>query len=524
MNKSTSAHIGGLVFNLDELAYQQLLNYLNNVKKSLGDTDGVEEIMQDVESRIAEMLNKLLMASNRQVVIPTDIDAVIKEMGKPEDFNTGSSTMESEQKSNAQSKKKFFRDPDDKILGGVCSGISAYFDVDALWIRLAFVLLFLGWGTGVLFYIILWIVIPEAKSSADKLRMRGEPVNIANIEKNIKDELNQVKQRASKMANESGFSNIGKSLHDTLLFIGTIIRGLIKAVAMVGAGFILFITLIIVFALFASLFGVMTSMPGLNIPVFVSSIFSGHNQFEWALLGVVLTIGIPLLSLAWLAARFMFGLKLPRVIGFITLFLWIIGLALVIFIGINTVTEFKEEQFIKSEVSFDSLNANTLFVQSMTSETSLITDVIVNDDWILDEKDHEIKSGNVKLDIEKSPDNKFHLLKYSYSYGSGKKDALNNASHINYSIGLENDSLLKLSRTFNLGPEANFRKQRLLLLLQVPIGKSVKLDASVKDQLYNIENVQNIYDDEMSDRTWTMTTDGLSCNDCTGRETMIGNQ
>ena len=149
--------------------------------------------------------------------------------------------------------------------------------------------------------------------------------------------------------------------------------------------------------------------------------------------------------------------------------------------------------------------------------------MLFRSDWTIDEKDHVIKSGNVKLDIEKSPDNKFHLLKYCYSYGSGKKDALNNASHINYSIGIENDSILKLSRTFNLGPEANFRNQRILLLLQVPMGKSVKLDVSVKEQLYDIENVQNIYDDEMSDRTWTMTTDGLSCNDCTGRENIIGN-
>ena len=99
-------------------------------------------------------------------------------------------------------KRRLYRNPDDKLLGGVCSGIASYFDVDAVWVRLAFAFIFFVFGSGFLLYILLWIIVPEAKTTAEKLQMRGEPVTISNIEKNVKEEMEQVRKTAGDSGKE----------------------------------------------------------------------------------------------------------------------------------------------------------------------------------------------------------------------------------------------------------------------------------------------------------------------------------
>lgn len=187
MNKTININLGGFFFHIDESAYQKLRRYLDAISKSLNDDpQGKNEIIADIEARISELLSERITDA-RQVVNEGDIDEIITIMGQPEDYAEAEETYNDASYSyqrNHRKGKKLFRDGDDKFLGGVASGIAHYFNTDAIWIRLAFLITTLaGFGTGVLVYIVLWVLLAEAKTTAEKLQMEGEPVNIDNIEK-----------------------------------------------------------------------------------------------------------------------------------------------------------------------------------------------------------------------------------------------------------------------------------------------------------------------------------------------------
>jgi phage shock protein PspC (stress-responsive transcriptional regulator) len=186
MNKTININLGGFFFHIDEDAYKKLRRYLDSISKSLSDdAQGKNEIIADIEARISELLSEKITDA-RQVVNEGDIEEIIAIMGQPEDYSDTESAYTDARYSysrNNTSGKKLFRDGDDKFLGGVAAGIAHYFGVDTIWIRLGLLALFFGAGFGVLVYIILWILLPEAKTTAEKLQMEGEDVNIDNIEK-----------------------------------------------------------------------------------------------------------------------------------------------------------------------------------------------------------------------------------------------------------------------------------------------------------------------------------------------------
>ena len=163
--------------------------------------------MTDIESRIAEMFQEKI-SKNKEVITAEDIDQVISVMGKPEDYVDGETSTESgsdEDNTKPETdipysgRRRVFRDPDNNVLGGVCGGIAVYFNFDPIWLRLAFAISFFVFGTGFLLYILFWIIIPEAKTTAEKLEMRGEKVNVSNIEKSIKEELERSEEHTSEL-------------------------------------------------------------------------------------------------------------------------------------------------------------------------------------------------------------------------------------------------------------------------------------------------------------------------------------
>ncbi len=208
MKKTVSVNISGLFFHIDEDAYDRLNRYLTGVKRHFSKDNGRDEIISDIESRIAELLTKRL-TGNRQVVSIGDIEEVVKQMGEPFEME-GGTTMPPEDKDQFAYRRprRLFRDPENKMIAGVASGMSAYFNLDPVWMRLLFVISIFLSGAGIIAYFILWIIVPEAITTAERLEMRGEPVNISNIEKSIKEEFSNVKDRFNKFADsaKSSFS------------------------------------------------------------------------------------------------------------------------------------------------------------------------------------------------------------------------------------------------------------------------------------------------------------------------------
>lgn len=187
MNKTVSINLGGFFFHIDEDAYQKLTRYINAVKRSL-DPEGRDEIVSDIESRIAELFQERIK-NEKQVIGLVEVDQVISIMGQPEDYIIDEDTEPKQSYSYSSTKnsgraKRLYRDGENSILGGVAAGFGHYLNIDPLWIRILFIVSpFISFGTSIVIYLILWILIPEATTTSQKLEMRGEPINISNIEK-----------------------------------------------------------------------------------------------------------------------------------------------------------------------------------------------------------------------------------------------------------------------------------------------------------------------------------------------------
>jgi phage shock protein PspC (stress-responsive transcriptional regulator) len=203
MNKVFNINLGGYPLTIDEDAYLHLENYLNAIHKHFRQSEGYEDITNDIEVRMAELFQEQL--NGRPIVSLRDVKSAIVLMGAPEDFGAESILDEEDAgaeggKSSYHTGKRFFRDPEDQVIGGVCSGISAYLGIqDPIWIRLLFILITISGGFGILLYIILWIIAPEAKTAGDRLAMRGEPINVSNIAKTIETQFDNLSEQLSDL-------------------------------------------------------------------------------------------------------------------------------------------------------------------------------------------------------------------------------------------------------------------------------------------------------------------------------------
>jgi len=200
MNDIKNINLGGYPFAIDMEAYFALEDYLETIKNHFSRSAGYQEIVNDIESRIAEIFKDKPNAM--EVVTIKEVHEAIAIMGTPEEFGaTAHDTDDYDHipKSEWVFGKKLMRDPEEKILGGVCSGLSAYFGIeDPIWIRLGMAAMILGMGVGFGLYIVLWIAMPEATSASDRLAMRGEDINVDNISKEMENGLENLTETMNK--------------------------------------------------------------------------------------------------------------------------------------------------------------------------------------------------------------------------------------------------------------------------------------------------------------------------------------
>lgn len=190
MKVTVNINLGGYAFHIDEDAYERLRNYLKNIERELSVEDSASEIITDIEGRIAELFRNRLN-NYKQVINMKDVEEVMTIMGTPEVISGG----EPSGNEPPRSSRRMYRDPDGRIFGGVCSGLAAYFNWDPLVMRILFAILIFAGGAGIGLYLVLWIVLPEAKTTAQKLEMRGDPVTIENIKDSVKHEFETVKKK-----------------------------------------------------------------------------------------------------------------------------------------------------------------------------------------------------------------------------------------------------------------------------------------------------------------------------------------
>jgi phage shock protein PspC (stress-responsive transcriptional regulator) len=192
MKITVSINLGGYSFNIDEDAYAELKMYLRSLELHFAGEESASEILSDIETRMAELF-RTKITSYKQVINIEDVRQAISVLGTPEDISD-SEGQTSREKFASPGYHRMYRDPDNRVIGGVCSGMGAYWNIDPVIIRIIFIALSLAGGIGVMVYLILYIVLPEAKTTAQKIEMKGEPVNIHNIKEAVKKEFDSVRK------------------------------------------------------------------------------------------------------------------------------------------------------------------------------------------------------------------------------------------------------------------------------------------------------------------------------------------
>ena len=509
MNKTVTVNIGGMVFHIEELAYDKLKNYLQTIRSHFSVSDGRDEIIEDIESRIAEILLQIL-GKSRQVVTSEDVDQVMSVMGKPEDFaaaddaaGSTSQTTGDATATEATMKRRLYRDPDERVIAGVCSGMGHYFGIDAVWLRILFIIIFFMGFSGLLIYIVLAIILPKAISPTQKLEMRGDPVNISTIRKET--ESPAVKREPS------GISNVFD------LFLSGI-KIILKGIVNIITAFFAFIALIVLFSIGMAIMA-MLGVGGLTIPVFISDQFLSRDQQMWTTVAFILLFAIPAVWLIIRLVKWMFNIKynthrLNVAVGI----LFILGLAVAFFNVYDIARDFAKDAKIRNTVQVLNPSAQTLSLRIMDDPKydeeshSNVFSTRRGNFSVTTGSDFVFNQDNVDFKVEKAPTDQFELIQVFTAEGRTEKEAMDNVKSIKYNFE-QKDSTLMLSDHFPIPKGVKFRNQKVLLILKVPVGKSIYIDESMVDILDDIDNVTNTWDGDMGGHTWKMTDAGLMCTD-----------
>src|SRR5690606_33722635 len=419
--------------------------------------------------------------------------------------------------------KKLYRDIDNKYIGGVSSGLGHYFGIDALWVRLIWILLTIfSWGGFVFIYILLWILIPEAVTTAQKLAMGGETVNISNIEKKVKEGFEDVAEKVKNVDYEKvgnrvkdGSKSFFNTIADIIMFFFKVIGKFIGIILIItGASGIV--------ALFVGLFTVgildVVHIPGMDFYYLVNS----TNTPVWLVSFMVFfALGIPFFFLMYLGLKILVNnLKsIGNIAKFTLLGMWIISIILLTVFGIRQAAAQAYSGNVTVERTLEFERADLPI--KISFESSDLDDRVNNigiNRVVLDytEQGEEVLvSGDVRLIMRTSNDSLIHFETRKSANGSSFKNATDTADKINYSYTIK-DNTLFLDEFLTTAKENKFRDQEIRNYLYLPKGTIIQYDNSPRQCWSSrTNNDQDMDGCQIAEYVWEMGNNGeLICKNC----------
>lgn len=596
MKKIININLSGRVIPIEDTAYEKLQAYIESLRRYFAHEDGRDEIINDIESRIAELMNDKVR-KGAAAITDEDINEIAASMGRPEDFDA--QEAEEEKQSSAASstatahtytndrreKKRLYRDSSDKFIGGVCSGIANYLNVDPAIVRILFAIITFGgfglgfliyiilwailpsadlennlnkrlyrnpddkvfggvagglaayfgsrtstarlifaaplllsiltsilgnighWnhhdfeffpgivfgsltGTFILAYVILWIVLPEARSTYEKMEMRGEKVDVNTIRQNMKDRMKefgdevktsaqQFGSKAKDFANTTG-KDFAREVKETARHSG---RGIGHAIGVIFKAFFLFIVGTIAFALFvgvmALIFGGIAWWPVNNF------IWTSQSQQLYAWGTLIFFLFVPLVGLIlWLIRRIIGVKSRSSYLGWTFGLLWTLGWISVILFATSISKDFREYESVSSPIAIQQPANNRMVV--VVSEPEL--EYTGRFGWMNDEvegwdlSDDTLRLSTIRMNVKKSADDHYHVTLRKYGYGRTEQDAIRRAENIQYSV-YSKDSVLDLGSGYSVDKTNKFRFQQVEVEIEVPAGKKINFDETVSEKL-----------------------------------------
>jgi phage shock protein PspC (stress-responsive transcriptional regulator) len=600
MKKIININLSGRVIPIEDSAYEKLQVYIESLRRYFAHEDGRDEIINDIESRIAELMSEKVR-KGATCITEADVEEIAASMGRPEDFDAADAEATSADSSKqgpdpdytySQGKsrgrlyrdssdkfiggvcsgianylntdpaivrilfaiitfggfglgfllyillwmilpdkdldgytgKRLFRNPDDRVIGGVAGGLAAYFNTKATTIRLIFAapiilsifisfLDSLSWnghfnffpnivfgslsGTFILAYIVLWIVLPDARSPYEKMEMRGEKVDVNSIRQNVKEGMDNVKERVKGWSEEvkDSAQNLGNKAREFSNTRGRAFatevretarsggRGLGHAIGVLFKVFFLFIAGTIAFGLFvgmiALLFGGIAWWPVNNF-LWTST---WQQAYAWGTL--IFFLIVPLVGLIiWVIRRIMRVRSRNSYLGWTFGFLWTIGWVAAVLLASSIFRDISEDGSSEQTISLVNPVSEKMIVA--VSEPEL--EYTGRFDWINDEGDgwdlssDTLKLSMAKLTIVHSKDSAYHVTLKRHAFGRSVEEAKRRAEQIQYSV-YSTDSVLDLSSGYSIAKENKFRFQHVEIEIQVPTNKKIRFDRSVTDKL-----------------------------------------
>jgi phage shock protein PspC (stress-responsive transcriptional regulator)/heme/copper-type cytochrome/quinol oxidase subunit 2 len=591
MKQVININFQGRVVPIEVSAFELLKNYTESLSRYFSNEDGKEEIINDIESRIGELFQERLK-NGIACITDDDVNAIIKSMGRPEDFENAEETSSQQSKASQQSSsqqsyqntnttfthKRLYRDENNKIVGGVCSGMGNYFGIDPvivriiavvlfgvvflpyiiLWIavpstasieiggtrkklyrdgddkivagvcsgignyfgfspwipRLIFLIPFLSFvfhwshfgfeefpnflrfsfSPGSLFiYIILWLVIPEAITTAEKLEMKGEKIDMNSIKNSVMEEIKGVKQRAEKFGNEAKAfaAEKGKTVGAD---IGNVARRSSRSfgdiIVLIVKGFAYFIMGCVGFALVVALFGIAIASVGI-FPLKDFVLRDGwQNILAWGTL--IFFIAVPVIGvITWIIRRLAKIKSNGRIMRFTFISLWIIGWVCIISLIALVTKDFKaSNNLTMQDIQLANPAINKLEItapddiisysyKSKGLHFALFSNITDEDTFFV---------NNVHFRIVKSNNDSFHVSIIKLADGKNRQDAENLAQQIKYDL-TQTDSLLKTPLGIPIYKNNKFRNQHVIITVAVPVGKRIKINQSIWDDRYSEINM-----------------------------------
>ena len=519
MKKTVKINIGGVIFHLDEDAYQLLQNYLTAINQRFVSTEEGKEIISDIEHRIAEILQSKL-TEQKQVISTEDINEVIDIMGRPEDFENEEESQEKRYHQYETTSKRLYRDPDNRILGGVCSGIATDLNIDPIIIRILFLVLMFAFGIIGVIYIVLWALLPAAHTTAQKLDMRGEKFNISDIEKNVRKEYESVKDNLKNFKNSRDYDRTRGFFESLIYAIGAFFRFIFKFVValiglvlvVTGVGFLIGLTGTLIIG--------ESFMPWNNIfindhVIFTDMVhsFADPNTIWIITICAILVVFIPLVAIIYGGFKLLLGLKpndRPLAgIGFLT---WIISLIVLVVLVGTQVKHFSYSVNNDDDRIFVEEPANkTLYLKARENNSLATSKFYIFDgefQVMYDEDDEKHLFAFPEIDIIQGHSNRVIIEIEKKGRGANRQEALRNSNEIEYQV-IQQDSVILFDAVYSLADKSHWRFPEVDITVKVPEGYILYFDESIEEQLDYI-SLDKYYDhDEMLNKYWIMTDEGL---------------
>jgi phage shock protein PspC (stress-responsive transcriptional regulator) len=516
MKKTLQIHIGGRHFHMDEDGYHKLNHYLESLKSHFAaEGESGKEIVEDIEQRIAELLeNKITL--NKQAVSLDDVNEIIATLGRVEDFvyNSQSDNQQEDDYRDRRNYRRFYRDSDNGYIGGVASGLGEYLDIDPLWLRLAFIALVFLKGLGILIYVILWIVVPRARSTAEKLQMKGMPVNLSTIKESVNAEYDKVKSGFDGLRNSTTADRTRNALENIMRAVGLFMAAVFKFI--IGAIGILFLIigsvflagLIMVLLGVSNIFNHIHIWNGVDFPN-VSHLFASTGNYHIVLICLVILILVPVVALIYGGIKILFNIRTKHpVLRAFTLTAWI--LALILFVTLILANS--------SNYAVGATGTRSSFIETNkypriyidvrdNTEDKSITEYRVFDRRFNYSKADESLYDEVQLSIEPSEDKRMHLTVNRQVKNIGMKDSNRYIDRIEYQWDQE-DSVLYLNKYFSTDDDDFWLFSDVEIRLRVPEDQVIVISHKTCDILESYQYDQYCNEGSLADKKAVMSSDG----------------